>query len=153
MKKAYEDVKKFHDACGVPVRDEPGFPDKSVIQRRLNLIVEEFAELMQAQGFYVFVDISGLQRIVVKKPSMNPDIVEVADAIGDLIYVLIGTALEYGIPLPGVWDEIQRSNMTKPDPLTGKALMSDTGKIPKGDWFEPPDLKSILFKLEKKTEM
>ena len=63
-----------------------------------------------------------------------------ADAIADLIYVLIGTALRYGIPLDEVFAEVHRSNMTK------DGTRRDDGKILKGESFEPPRIKEILDK-------
>ncbi len=118
-----DDVKEFHRAFGHPILETPQIPSRDRMALRLNLIDEEVCELDEANG--------------------NRDIVEVADAIGDLIYVVIGMALEYGIPLQEVWDEIQRSNMSKLGE-DGLPIIREDGKIMKGPNYFPPDIRRIL---------
>lgn len=121
---AIQDVIDFHIACDQPVEDIPAFPNKSRVKLRHELISEEWKEYQKAEE--------------------EEDIVEIADAIGDLIYVLIGAALEYGIPLAKVWEEIQRSNMAKVDPVTGKVLKREDGKILKPEGWTPPNIAAAL---------
>ncbi len=71
------------------------------------------------------------------------DIVEVADAIGDLLYVVYGAALTFGIPTSEVFSEIHRSNMTKLDE-NGEPILRADGKVLKGPNFSPPDLMPLL---------
>ena len=71
------------------------------------------------------------------------DIVGVADAIADLLYVTYGAALTFGIPIREVFAEVHRSNMTKLDE-EGKPLYRDEGKVMKGPNFSPPDLMPLL---------
>lgn len=65
------------------------------------------------------------------------DLIGIADALGDLIYVILGTACAYGIDLEPVFQEIHRSNMTK----QGK---DSSGKVMKGDNYSPPDIERML---------
>lgn len=69
------------------------------------------------------------------------DLVEIADAIADITYVLIGTAIELGIPFDRVFAEVHRSNMTK---LIPPVAIREDGKIIKGPHYEPPQIALIL---------
>lgn len=71
------------------------------------------------------------------------DIVEVADAVADLLYVVYGAALTFGIPVGAVFSEVHRSNMTKLDDA-GEPIMRADGKVVKGPNFSPPDLLPVL---------
>lgn len=73
------------------------------------------------------------------------DIVEVADAIADLLYVVYGAARTFGIPVREVFAEVHRSNMTKLDD-NGEPIVRADGKVMKGSNFSPPDLRPILEK-------
>jgi len=118
MEKAFRDVAAFHHKFGVPHEHTPGIREER-IHLREDLCVEEFNELGDALE--------------------SRDLVGVADAIGDLIYVLIGMALEFGIYLPRVWDEIHSANMAK----EGGGRRED-GKILKPVGWTPPDIEAAL---------
>lgn len=118
------DVRAFHEAGSVPSHTSPQLPPKERVELRADLHEEEFAELHKAMG--------------------QGDLVGVADGIADLIYVLVGTALEYGIPLDRVWAEVQRSNMAKVDPATGTIRRRADGKILKPLGWSPPDIASAI---------
>ena len=127
MHTAFRNVAAFHKACDVPVRDEPSFPDDSRVDLRINLIEEE----------------------VVKElfPAIQArDMLKTADGIADAIYVLIGAALEFGIPLPQVWEMVHGANMKKVDPFTGKVTRRADGKILKpAGWVSPEsDIERLL---------
>lgn len=124
MKLAVLDIKHFHSVTGTPIHDKPAFPSEERIALRWRLINEEWQEYQEAVA--------------------ARDLPEVADAIGDMIVVLIGTALEFGIPLNDVWNEIHRSNMAKVDPLTGAVRRREDGKILKPEGWTPPDIASII---------
>jgi predicted HAD superfamily Cof-like phosphohydrolase len=127
------DVADFHRAMGVPVLSRPGFPDRQRMRLRWKLIHEEYHELYEALG--------GAAMMGSKNTEANlPD---AADAIADLIYVLIGTAHEFGIPLETVWAEVQRSNMAKLGP-DGKPVVRGDGKITKPEGWRAPDVEGIL---------
>jgi len=73
------------------------------------------------------------------------DLVEVADAIGDLLYVVYGAALTFGIPVADVFTEVHRSNMTKLN-NGGQPVVRADGKVMKGPNFSPPDLLPVLLR-------
>jgi|DEB0MinimDraft_10_1074344.scaffolds.fasta_scaffold127876_2 predicted HAD superfamily Cof-like phosphohydrolase len=114
-----KDVAEFHRAFDVPVRTVPQIPSEIERQLRWDLITEEVSELGEAW--------------------QSDDLVDIADALADLIYVAIGMALTYGIPLHHVWDEVQRSNMDK----LGGGRRED-GKILKPANWEPPKIRECL---------
>jgi predicted HAD superfamily Cof-like phosphohydrolase len=118
------DVIDFHAAFGVPIADGVSIPEKERVELRKKLIAEEVKETLDA------IDAG--------------DLIEIADGLADIIVVVIGTALEYGIPLAAVWDEVHRSNMAKLDPETGKPIHREDGKVLKPASWTPPDIKSIL---------
>lgn len=124
MQKLIDDVRAFHVATETPILETPTRPDEDRRRLRDRLLREEFNEFAAANTF--------------------GDVVEVADALADIIYVCVGTALEYGIPLDKVWDEVQRTNMAKVDPATGKVRRRDDGKILKPEGWMPPDIAGAL---------
>ena len=142
IRNSFERVKEFHLKFGHPVADEPTVPDDGRVMLRLELIREEFAELLDASGFS---DAAAEIRAVYLNPDedYSPDLVGIADALGDLEYVVNGSALEHGIPLPEIVAEIHRSNMTKLGP-DGKPIYREDGKILKGEGYEPPQLQAVL---------
>lgn len=117
-------VREFHVKYGHFISDKATVAIPEVVKaRRLALILEEMKELREAL--------------------LEENIIEIADGIGDLVYVLVGTAISYGIPFDRVFQEIHRSNMTKTD---SKAPLGEKygTKTPKGPDFIAPDLFSIL---------
>lgn len=124
MKSALADVRGFHAAMDVPAPNVPCIPSSDRVELRLRLINEEVDELHVAVS--------------------DGDIVEVADALADIIYVAIGMAIEFGIPLDRVWDEVQRTNMAKVDPTTGKVHRRADGKVLKPDGWTPPDIAAAI---------
>lgn len=118
----FEMVRKFHEIFGFPIGIEPGFHEAS-IELRNELIREE------AQEFYDAVEAR--------------DIVEAADALGDLLYVTYGAAVTMGIDLDKVFAEIHRSNLTKLGE-DGKPIYREDGKAIKGPNFELPRIAEIL---------
>lgn len=120
---SYQRVMEFHLTFDHPVEFVPTFINEDRAKLRVELIDEEFAEL--------------------KAAIQMKDIVGIADALGDLEYVINGAALEYGINLPEVVKEIHRSNMTKLGP-DGKPIYREDGKILKGDNYEEPNIRKVL---------
>jgi predicted HAD superfamily Cof-like phosphohydrolase len=104
----------FHQQFNHYIGVEPEFPPKKDAELRVKLIEEELSELKQA--------------------IQDRSIIEVADAVGDLLYVVYGTAVAFGFDAQPVFDEIHRSNMTKiggwNDPKTGKWIKPNTYKAP-----------------------
>jgi predicted HAD superfamily Cof-like phosphohydrolase len=126
MKKQAEQVAEFHRAFGHPVYKHIKHPPLDRIILRHNLIQEEVTELLSACA--------------------DGDVVGVADAITDCMYILLGTAHEWGLgdKLEGLFDEVHRSNMSKLD-ANGRPLYREDGKVMKGDKYTPPDLKPIVW--------
>ncbi len=122
-----EYVREFHNAFGLPVRQIPtvDIPEKESLLR-FNLMKEENEEYMDA----------------VKEGNM----VEVADALGDMLYILCGTINAHGMQhkIAEVFQEIQRSNMSKLDE-NGKPIYREDGKVMKSNRYFKPDIKSVLF--------
>ena len=144
---SYEMVKEFHETFGHPVADKPTAITDDRMTLRLALILEEAIELADALGFATD-DIKDsaaymLNKIGPRVYEDKVDIVAVADALGDLEYVVNGAALEHGINLPKVVAEVHRSNMTKLGP-EGKPIYREDGKILKGENFEEPNLAKVL---------
>ena len=124
MRQLMHDVAAFHRATGQPVLTEPQIPPGR-LELRIDLLKEEFDETIEAMR--------------------SADLVETADGLADLIYVAIGAALEFGIPLDLVWAEVQRSNMAKIDKETGKVLYHMSGKVAKPEGWAPPDIAGVLY--------
>lgn len=119
-------VEEFHEASDGPTLDPESktcLPDKKQRALRKRLLREEYGEYCEAED--------------------ADDIVAIADALGDMIYIILGTALAYNIPLDLVFDEIQKSNMTKV--VDGKVKKRDDGKILKPDTYQAPDVEGVLF--------
>lgn len=143
---SFERVREFMEKFGHPVYDEPTLIEDQLWEAmRLELIREEFCELLDALGYE---DAANSIRAIYLNPdedySEKRDIVAAADALGDLDYVLNGAALGMGVPLPEVTKEIHRSNMTKLGP-DGKPIYREDGKILKGPGYEKPNLEKVLF--------
>ena len=126
MKKQIDAVKQFHKTFKV------GFSDKPVAslgdtknQLRYNLMKEENEEYLQAV--------------------QNNDLIEIADALGDMLYILCGTIIEHGLQdkIEAVFDEIQRSNMSKLGE-DGLPIYREDGKVIKGPNYFKPNFEQIL---------
>jgi len=118
----FTDVRDFHKAFGQRIGEKPEFPSDDERTLRVKLLREEFREYLDGESFN--------------------DIVEVADALADIIYIACGTAVSYGIPLDDIFAEVHRSNMAKL--VDGKVLRREDGKIQKPEGWTPPDIKRIL---------
>lgn len=119
-------VEKFHDSFGISNNYEPTIQlSPEEIQLRFNLMQEENEEYLEA--------------------AKNGDLVEVADALGDQLYILCGTILKHGLQhkIAEVFEEIQRSNMSKLD-KDGKPIYREDGKVLKSELYFKPDISSIL---------
>lgn len=125
---AINHVKDFHDAFGLPVRNEmTGQLSEKELTLRFNLMKEENEEYLEA--------------------AQRGDIVEIADALGDMLYILCGTINAHGLQekMAPVFEEIQRSNMSKLDE-NGKPIYREDGKVMKSDRYFRPDIAAILNK-------
>jgi predicted HAD superfamily Cof-like phosphohydrolase len=121
-------VRAFHDAFGIENHSVPTVDvgaEKALL--RYKLMREENEEYLEA--------------------AQNGDLVEVADALGDMLYILCGTILTHGLQhkIVEVFEEIQRSNMSKLD-ANGKPIYREDGKVLKSDLYFKPDIAEILAK-------
>ena len=125
---AIDQVKEFAEAFNIKYSKEinPNL-DQSTIDLRFRLMEEENLEYLEA--------------------TKNNNIVEIADALGDILYILCGTILAHGLQhkIVEVFNEIQRSNMSKLD-INGKPVIREDGKILKGPNYFKPNIKDILDK-------
>lgn len=124
MRSAIEKVEEFHLAFGVNLGDEPKLPTSvEERKRRVWLLREEFLEYLDGEK--------------------EDDLIEIADGLADMMYILIGTALSYGIPIERVFNEVHSSNMTKLGE-DGKPILRGDGKILKPKGFKPVNLSWLL---------
>jgi predicted HAD superfamily Cof-like phosphohydrolase len=126
MQDQLDAVAAFHKAFGVGIAQTPtATTDKNILSLRHRLMAEENEEYLEAAN--------------------NNDLVEVADALGDMLYILCGTILTHGMQhiIEDVFSEIQDSNMSKLG-LDGKPIYRDDGKVMKGPDYRRPDLKQFL---------
>lgn len=124
QKTNFDLVEDFMKAFGQEVKSDPDFPNDETVSLRIELIAEELNELFDA--------------------CEQKDIVEVADALTDILYVTYGAGHAFGINLDECFREVQRSNMSKLGE-DGKPIYRDDGKVLKGPNYFEPDLKSILL--------
>ena len=126
IKETIEKVEAFHNAFGIENAYQPNAKlSEADLALRHRLMAEENEEYLEA--------------------AQNGDIVEIADALGDQLYILCGTILKHGLQdkIVDVFQEIQRSNMSKLD-KEGKPIYREDGKVMKSELYFKPDIKSIL---------
>ena len=119
----FQKVKTFMQTFGQDVKSSPAFSTDKINDLRYNLIKEELDELKQALD--------------------NKDLLEVADALTDILYVTYGAGHAFGIDLDKCFDEVQNSNMSKLDE-NGKPIYNETGKVMKGPNYFKPDLSKFV---------
>ena len=119
----FEKVKEFMTTFGQEVKNKSEFPNEKIINLRKKLIEEEYNELKEAIN--------------------ENDIVEVADALTDILVVTYGAGAAFGIDLDKCFEEVHRSNMSKLSD-TGKPTYNEFGKVMKGPNYSPPDLKKLI---------
>jgi predicted HAD superfamily Cof-like phosphohydrolase len=118
-------VEQFMKSFGQEVKDKPEWPDAETMDLRIDLIAEELEEFKDA--------------II----SADGTLVDVADALSDLLYVVYGAGHSFGIDLDKCFTEVHRSNMSKLDE-DGNPIYREDGKVLKGPNFTEPNLKEIV---------
>ena len=119
----FNKVKTFMDTYGQEVKNTPEFPDSKIVQLRIDLIQEELNELKEAIN--------------------NNDIIDVADALTDILYVTYGAGHSFGVDLDSCFNEVQNSNMSKLGD-DGKPIYNESGKVMKGPNYFKPNIKKII---------
>ena len=119
----FDKVGIFMKTFGQEVKTKPSFSTDKINKLRLDLVKEELTELTEAMN--------------------NKDLLEVADALTDILYVTYGAGHAFGINLDKCFDEVQNSNMSKLDE-NGKPIYNEAGKVMKGPNYFKPDLSKFV---------
>ena len=119
----FRKVGTFMKTFGQEVKIKPSFSTDKINKLRLDLIKEELEELTEAMN--------------------NKDLLEVADALTDILYVTYGAGHAFGIDLDKCFDEVQNSNMSKLDE-NGKPIYNENGKVMNGPNYYKPDLSKFV---------
>ena len=119
----FNKVKTFMETFGQEVKNKPSFSSEKINDLRYELIREELDELKEALN--------------------NKDLLEVADALTDILYVTYGAGHAFGINLDKCFEEVQQSNMSKLD-KKGKPIYNESGKVMKGPSYFKPDLTKFV---------
>jgi len=119
----FNKVGTFMKTFGQEVKTKPSLSTDKINKLRVDLIKEELDELQEAMK--------------------NNDLLEVADALTDILYVTYGAGHAFGIDLDNCFDEVQNSNMSKLDE-NGKPIYNDAGKVMKGPKYFKPDLSKFI---------
>jgi len=119
----FKKVGVFMKTFGQEVKNKPSFSSDKINRLRIDLIKEELDELNDAMK--------------------NRDLLEVADALTDILYVTYGAGHAFGIDLDKCFDEVQNSNMSKLD-KNGKPIYNEAGKVMKGPSYFKPDLSKFI---------
>ena len=119
----FRKVGTFMKTFGQEVKMKPSFSTEKINKLRIDLITEELEELTEAMN--------------------NKDLLEVADALTDILYVTYGAGHAFGIDLDKCFDEVQNSNMSKLDE-NGKPIYNESGKVMKGPNYFKPDLSKFV---------
>ena len=119
----FEKVGTFMKTFGQDVKQNSSFSTDKINELRISLIKEELDELIEAMN--------------------KKDLVEVADALTDILYVTYGAGHAFGINLDECFEEVQNSNMSKLDNY-GRPIYNDEGKVMKGPNYHKPDLSKFI---------
>jgi predicted HAD superfamily Cof-like phosphohydrolase len=121
MKELIEKIQEWHEVTGVTTPTKPTYLIATRQLLRYELMAEENEEYIDAESM-----------------------IDIADALGDMLYILVGTILEHGLAdkIEDIFNEIHRSNMTKV--VDGKVIRRDDGKILKPEGYEKPNLQKII---------
>ena len=119
----FSKVGTFMKTFGQEVKDKPAFSTDKINKLRIDLIKEELEELTEAMK--------------------NNDLLEVADALTDILYVTYGAGHAFGIDLDKCFEEVQNSNMSKLDE-NGKPIYNESGKVMKGPYYFKTDLSKFV---------
>ena len=119
----FQKVKIFMQTFSQEVKSKPSFSSEKINDLRYNLIKEELDELKQAMD--------------------DKDLLEVADALTDILYVTYGAGIAFGIDLDKCFEEVQNSNMSKLG-VDGKPIYNEAGKVMKGPNYFKPDLSKFV---------
>lgn len=122
MHKVVQLVTVFHEKCGFGIQDSPHLPaNRKLRESRMRQLEDKYHEYRAAER--------------------ASDLVKISDCLADLIYIVIGTCLEYGIPIQEVFHAVHESNMSKVDPWPA---FDENKKLVKGPNYHKPNIAEIL---------
>ena len=128
----FDMVREFHRAFGVPAPDAPCIPPQYIRDLRINLMSEELREYVEA--------------------AESENIEAIADALADLTYVVLGTAVAHGLTrFDEIFAEVHQSNMRKLGP-DGNPIYREDGKVMKGPNFTPPSISPLMIGNEQQSD-
>lgn len=121
----FDQVHEFHRVYECNISGKPQLPSEAERELRRSLLEEEFKEYLLAE--------------------QDNDLVEIADALADMLYIINGTCVSYGIPIDEIFNEVHASNMSKLDE-NGQVVRRSDGKVLKGPNYFKPKISEILAK-------
>lgn len=119
----FEKLKEFHKAFDLLNQDTPQFPSDEQRKLRMKLLQEEFHEYLESE--------------------FDNDLINIGKELADIVYIALGTAVAYGIPMDEIFDEVHRSNMDKLGP-DGKVRRREDGKVLKPEGWKPPNINQFF---------
>jgi predicted HAD superfamily Cof-like phosphohydrolase len=119
----FKKVKEFHKKFEISMPEKSGLPKEEIRKLRKDLLEEEYQEYLLGEK--------------------NNDLVEIADALADMLYIIYGTADAYGIPIDDIFNEVHMSNMSKLGE-DNRPIRREDGKILKGPKYFKPDIGKYL---------
>lgn len=121
----FDMVREFHRTYECNISEHCTLPDNQERNLRISLLREEFEEYLEAEK--------------------GNNIVEIADALADMLYIINGTCVSYGIPIEEIFQEVHSSNMSKLDE-NGNVIRRSDGKVLKGPNYFKPNISGIIGK-------
>ena len=137
-----DEVTDFHEAFGHPINE---YPSTEEIELRFNLIKEEFAETADELADYSeFVEKNSRNLTPAGFEELYTIRMQLTKELADMLYVIYGTAVSFGLPLEQVFEEVHKSNMSKLGE-DGKPILREDGKILKGPNYKAADIAQFFF--------
>lgn len=143
----YQDVREFNEKFGLLIGAHPQQLTKQKLKERLEFLFEEFTEFVTGCGFCIAIEkrdgrLADSDYMVTFDEIGDQDISEQADALIDLVYVAMGTAVMMGLPWQQLWDDVHRANMGKVRGISHRGHAYDCIK-PQG-WVGPKTMEILL---------
>lgn len=138
----FEDVRAFHEKFGLLVGDAPRHLTRRKLAERANFMLEELNEFVKASGLLAGQDPYNEATYFPGVDNEDQDLAAQADALADLVYVALGTAIQLGLPWTKIWDDVHAANMRKERGVTARGHAVDVRKPP--GWVGPRGAKILV---------
>lgn len=135
----FNDVRMFQLKFSQLVHGKPGLLTKRKVKERVEFLFEELHEFTTSCGLYFYADDDG--KIKIRENDDGQDIAEQADALVDLVYVALGTAVMMGLPWEQLWNDVHRANMSKERGISHRGHLVDCVKPP--GWVGPKTMEIL----------